>query len=224
MTARRARELAFRLAACALVGAVVTVGVAWGSSLAKRKWRLWDQSGWIQAPGGYRMVVRTPGRFLTIESVSCIWRTDDPSTPLREGQPMPPRPWSPEPGEEEFWSITWARGWPMRALTASSFIGPWNPSEPLPRLSGFITLREGAFPGRQNRALWPHYPGAMTLPFSPYWPGFAVDTALYAAIALTFWPIPAAIRRRLRRARNHCPACGYDLKGAPSPTCPECGA
>jgi hypothetical protein len=55
------------------------------------------------------------------------------------------------------------------------------------------------------------------------WPGFALDTAFYAAIALTLWSAPGAIRRRRRRASGHCPSCNYDLSGLPPDSrCPEC--
>lgn len=35
-----------------------------------------------------------------------------------------------------------------------------------------------------------------------------------------FWPLA---RRRLRRKRGQCLACGYDLRGSTTATCPECG-
>lgn len=35
-----------------------------------------------------------------------------------------------------------------------------------------------------------------------------------------FWPLA---RRRARRRRGLCVACGYDLRGSSSGTCPECG-
>lgn len=62
------------------------------------------------------------------------------------------------------------------------------------------------------------------LPLKPLFPGFYIDTALYASFwwaALFFRPF----RRSRRIARGLCPACAYSLKGLPpDPTkCPECG-
>ena len=75
---------------------------------------------------------------------------------------------------------------------------------------------------RTDWAVW-NGSGFLHFPLVPSF-GFAVDTAFYAAIAFTLWSAPGAIRRHRRQARGHCPACGYNLKGAPTPTCPECGA
>jgi hypothetical protein len=61
------------------------------------------------------------------------------------------------------------------------------------------------------------------VPVQVLWPGFALDTAFYAAIAFTLLSAPPAIRRHRRRARGRCPACGYDLNGSTSAVCPECG-
>jgi hypothetical protein len=63
------------------------------------------------------------------------------------------------------------------------------------------------------------------LPTGPLWPGFALDTAFYAAIAFTLWSAPGAIRRHRRRARGECPACNYNLSGLPPGSLyPECAA
>jgi len=63
------------------------------------------------------------------------------------------------------------------------------------------------------------------LPLAPLWPGFALNTIFYAAIAWGLWQVPLAIRRRRRRARGLCTRCGYDRAGlSPDALCPECGA
>jgi hypothetical protein len=69
--------------------------------------------------------------------------------------------------------------------------------------------------------------GVKALPIAPIWPGFAVDTLFYAALAWGFWRGQVWLRRRWRRSRGRCPRCGYSLAGlAVSPAgavCPECG-
>jgi hypothetical protein len=56
------------------------------------------------------------------------------------------------------------------------------------------------------------------------WPGFAVDTLFYAALAWGVATVPPYLRRRHRVKRNRCPHCGYDRAGIASGTaCPECG-
>ncbi len=44
-------------------------------------------------------------------------------------------------------------------------------------------------------------------------------------VLLYIWPLIEVIRwNPYRRARGHCPACDYDMRGSPSGVCPECGA
>ena len=64
---------------------------------------------------------------------------------------------------------------------------------------------------------------AKVVPLRPLWPGFAINTAFYAAILWLVIPGPFALRRHIRRKRGLCVACGYDLRGNLSAGCPECG-
>jgi hypothetical protein len=66
------------------------------------------------------------------------------------------------------------------------------------------------------------------IPFVPVWPGFVINTILYAAVLWVVFATPGLIkrtRRRMLRGRGCCIHCGYDLRGQPadSKTCPECG-
>jgi hypothetical protein len=112
-------------------------------------------------------------------------------------------------------------GWPFLALDSverfghhqGGFAGPWT----------LDTWAEGL--GAPD--WWSSAGSHRHLPVHPVWPGFALDTALYAAVwwALLFTPLPfyRAARHRLRVSRGMCPSCGYDLKGSPGGACPECG-
>ncbi len=65
-----------------------------------------------------------------------------------------------------------------------------------------------------------------TLPLRVIWSRFAINTILYAALVWAAVVMPSALRRRLRRRRGLCPACGYNLRGHTETSemvCPECG-
>jgi hypothetical protein len=90
------------------------------------------------------------------------------------------------------------RGWPMLALWAEVPVPPGSAT-----------------------------PGPAGVPFRPIWPGFLVDTLVYAVALMPLWWALTVPRRfvrevgRLRRGR--CIACGYDLGYDFVHGCPECG-
>jgi hypothetical protein len=61
----------------------------------------------------------------------------------------------------------------------------------------------------------------LTLPTTVLWPGFALNTAFYGTLAFLLWSAPGFVRKKRRRRRGLCAACGYELKGMQK--CPECG-
>ncbi len=107
-------------------------------------------------------------------------------------------------------------GWPMRAFWCCFFWGdlPMG-SEPV--------FADGLQFRQRNATAGTTWSYPMILPVHVLWPGFAVNTAFYAAIVWLLSLLPFTVRRLVRRKRGRCINCGYDLRGAEHEVCPECG-
>jgi hypothetical protein len=90
--------------------------------------------------------------------------------------------------------------------------------------------------GTLNRASWAPLPyggigplrwqqTAAMLPVFPLFPGFLLDTLLYAAIAFLVWHLTGRLRSHFCAAVNRSPSCGDAPAGLPAPAaCPERGS
>jgi hypothetical protein len=195
MGTRRGRRLAIRLAACAVIGAVGTVGVAWGflyAPVPTRALPFLNDAAWLGPtpahwPPRAEIVTGYASRGRVLRVAGCA--KDASGNTASFGQ------------------VSFTAGFPFLAL------------------DGLVVAENGV--ELRMVGLWVGKPTSKRLlPTRPLLPGFALDTSLYAACAFLVWSAPSAgrrIRRRLRRARGHCPACGYDLRGSTSAVCPECG-
>lgn len=109
-----------------------------------------------------------------------------------------------------------AAGWPLRCLGCDWAIFGHR-SVPV---GGSTTLvRGGALLDASTVSV-----GVRTLPMRPLWGGLVVDVALFAGAWLCVVAVCAGVRRRVRRRRGKCGACGFDLTGSTGDACPECGA
>jgi hypothetical protein len=214
------RRLVIRLSLfvvlCLLLGAATTVGVAWGIGLTAPQfrevggqfegwpWAVPAEWGWPQpdadAQPQYQYRRSSAGR----RSMCLVWRDES----------------SPHTRREMSGDLI---GWPWLALASVR-----SPDEgvALDREWRFGSYRQGFSRFIGNPRADPEIPE--WLPVMPLWPGFALDSALYAGAwwLLIFAPLPLyrAGRRRFRVSRGMCGSCGYDLKGLASGACPECGA
>lgn len=106
------------------------------------------------------------------------------------------------------------RGWPLPALQSNFepvFTCDWRMGDVV---CGIQRRDKSERLGKQPWADW-------ALPLLPVWPGFLVNTVLYALAA---WPIarsPFVLRGWFRKRRGVCPACTYPA--GTSSVCTECG-
>ena len=222
----RARKIITHVIVLLLLGAIVNVAVAWGCA-----WWVMDSKEVDR--GKITTALDAEGRgiewweasrreaFGSTLFGSTRWRATQGMRVVTEGtapSELLPR-WAhfDEPGEKfaggktrREMSGALLRGWPCRALACWSHPGSDGSSELL--MGIFCGFAEDEFP--------------RVLPLRPLWPGFVVNTVLYAIVV---WPIYCALltlRRLIRRKPGHCPECGYDLRGqlpGAGSGCPECG-
>lgn len=203
--ARTLRRRLLRAALCVLLGAVTTVGVAWWD-----KWvydtRSYDGTGCLVpdhveagSRWGFRLVNRI-GHVRVVQLVLLSSADDGGPAQSRSKQSAEPvRPaWATLPPPAGLMTETYGLGRPMVALTGVN--------EGSPGARGWLRI------------------GDHRLPVRPYIPGFLVDTLVYALPCWILLAAPGFARGWLRRRRNRCVACGYDLRGLGDvAACPECG-
>jgi len=213
------------LAVFLLAGAVVNVAVAWGIAI------LVDFRAADQVVGGAK------GRdadwvIWHHDAVGCIriraLAVSDNNIEAYDQYPMQPwvlPSWGPLAAQvrqqvrqqmrnEAFVRVADAYGWPTYSMW-SAFA--WNTAQwpnvlTDPRLSA-IHIRS---PMGADYAL-----AQRVLPLRPIWPGFAVNTVIYAALLWLLIPGPFVLRRVIRVRRGLCPACAYPR--GESDVCSECG-
>lgn len=112
-----------------------------------------------------------------------------------------------------------ARGWPMLTLW-------WEhlPDEETISQKGISLIgAKGGFETRRSPDVMYYGDAPHVLPYWIVFPGFYVNTLFYTAITWLGWVGSGVVRRVIRRRRNLCENCGYDLRRGAMEGCPECG-
>ena len=176
-----------------LLGAIVTVAVAWCFAI-------WGGVGSFDAlrtaTERRRNAAIADQLGLTLDEQALVAVFSGTGLEIVADLPIrAPRAWEVRCG----WPVSALRGWRDKATTRFAIEVPWT-----------VVIEPG---GTVKRLL----------PLAPCWPGFAADTAVFAALTALAALVAGAVRRRWRRHRGRCPDCGYDLQGIGGTTCPECG-
>ena len=204
-----------RLVVFLLLGAIVNVAVAWGCALwssvtqasglpQQRVLALLQERQFFPQPGEHYEGSAEEGIGLTVFQFVL-----DPTSRGRTSDANQ---------REAAWVVATLAGLPVRSLQAE-WRGAGSDLAQLAsslRLIGGIELDDRI---REQDLTFPY-----VLPLRPIWPGFAVNTVFYATLLWLFIFAAYALRRRARRKRGLCVACGYDLRHVEHDACPECGA
>ena len=205
-------RLRWRIPACLALGAVVSYGVAWSVELlgpdrpppaspqvrvdlAPRGRYLWLASH--HAGFGHDLYIFRLGRSKTPDE-----RKRNEARALVHHVDLPSWVERPTFG---MYQETHAFGWPLRCVRRRKVGAPQR---------DFLIIDRSTL--TQVRVT--------PIPVRPIATGLIGDTVVYGAAIFLVVTGPGAVRRRARRRRGRCPACGYDLRGRADAACPECGS
>ncbi len=203
----------FTLAIFLLLGAVVNVAVAWGCAL-------WPPAVPSSPHGGDGVPKLAPGtswpRPVPAEWPSPShggWGTGLFMSTGTFGGHIPKDQAVSEGRPQKYGLSVFRYGVPFRALERQTLMHIY---EPYARTDTIIAAVRSPELISSSRSFG-------LIPLRPIWPGFAINTVVYAAILWLLALAPFTARRMIRSKRGHCIKCGYDLRGAEHEVCPECG-
>ncbi len=220
------RRRVVRVALCIVLGAVTTVGVAWGCAVRgealafPRHWKLtpitqWDETvGWYAArpyeevpwlmmpPTGWPSTANYRG---AIANRRLTYRKAQAGHMLNGG--------------DLYVQENVQSGWPARAMQVTwhleAWVGTHGPPSKAPIARSWLE-RGLQTESLKRAARFQDMP--LALPMLPVLPGFLLDTLFYAVPWWALLATPGLIKRWRRKRRGACVACGYDLRGLPGGT------
>jgi hypothetical protein len=204
------KRISLKLFVFLLFGAVVNVAVSWGCAMfltpsyvdlpitVDRAHHLWEdcrQSSWPaeQVYGG-SWNCSTGVDLFAVNTLGQVQMTDG----------------SFEPSSSTLFISNC--GWPARSLTSFAVSAFWSN----PQLAPPCACR------LQGRSWLPEWAQRQSLPLCVLFPGFAINTLVYAAVLWLLFAAPGTLRRWRRIRRGLCAKCAYPV--GTSEICTECGA
>lgn len=204
-----------RLAVYVLLGTIINLAVAWGCA------------AWSEPPGF--------DAFLTADLRQQRWETEERRPQLKSDQLWIVRAYRSkglriivirhQPPERRLVHVHRA-GWPTPAFEGRAINPKRGKAGQIIDASYFAAFplpTKKTAPGTTATSDPMIWRSGRVLPVLPIWPGFAINTTLYALAAMTITGLWWIARRGIRRVRGRCLACAYDLRRDYSTGCPECG-
>lgn len=240
-------RMAWRCAVWLAVGLVLTVAVSWGLAawMPQRDWD--EQFVRITSTEFYeRPATLFLQRFRTFGATRQTWYLQTEQGPVAGQLDLVGQKTATPPlvitYNEDVVQFRWLR-WGFVPYAVAEFARASNDGAPTSVNAWFlvnhgVSAEQGT--GWPFRAFWcslsgetaagampipptADYPYAdRALPYLPIWPGLALDSVIWGAVAIAGVSASRLTRCALRRRRGLCPACAYPV-GA-SPVCTECGA
>lgn len=237
-----------RAVLCLVLGALTTVGVAWGAALrgVPRGSTQGVESSAIWIDPDLNLAITLEGQEASSLADACtltlltldreladarpshgtlVRHSSHSFSGSRESIVIPrvPGSWHP-PQDVDCERHEFQFGWPNRALWAAQ---DWNASACMRSHRADVWVLQV----RESRRFPEPFAygnawdaGELSVPLGVIPTGFAVDTAFHASAWILLFSILSFARGRLRIRNNHCLRCGYRRAGIPiQAPCPECG-